>query len=220
MNLDYNKKYILENDAVLIRPLELADKDLLLEYSINEPEIWRFNANGGGGKENLDKYILTAIEQHKNKREYPFIVFDKLNNKYIGSTRFYNISNEFKRLEIGSTWYGEEFQGTGVNKNCKYLLLEFAFDYLQMERVGFAANAKNERSINAMKSIGCSVEGILRHFSRDADGNVTDVITLSILKKEWEQDLKGKLKQQIKSQASPVGPGQKRKTPTPPGTGA
>jgi len=90
----------------------------------------------------------------------------------------------------------EEFQGTGLNKNCKYLLLEFAFDKLQMIRVGFGANSKNERSIHAMKSIGCKVEGILREYSKDADGNITDTIKLSILKKERDESVKMNLKKQ------------------------
>ena len=197
MNLAVTEKYILENESVLLRPLELSDKELLIEYAINEPEIWRFNINGGNGKENFEKYFSTALKQLNDGKEYPFIVFDKKNNKYVGSTRFYEISNEFKRLDLGYTWYGKKSQGTGINKHCKYLLLEFAFDRLQMLRVGFSANSKNERSINAMKSIGCTVEGILRQYSRDADGNVTDSIKLSILKNEWNESVKMKLKKQI-----------------------
>src|SRR5690606_7488159 len=122
--------------------------------------------------------------------EYPFIVFDKQFKKYAGATRFYEISNELSRLDLGYTWYGKAFRGTGLNKNCKYLLLELAFDQLDARRVGISANAKNERSINAMKSIGCTVEGVLREYGRDAEGNVMDSIRLSILKSEWEDSVK------------------------------
>ncbi len=198
MNLDFKENYILENESVLLRPLIHSDKELLIDYAINEPEIWRYNINGGNGKENFNNYFATAIKQFNDEKEYPFIVFDKKKNTCAGSTRFYEISNEFKKLDIGYTWYGKEFQGTGINKHCKYLLLEFAFDKLQMLRVGFGANSKNERSINAMKSIGCTVEGVLRQFGRDAEGNVIDVIKLSILKNEWDESVKMKLKQRIK----------------------
>jgi RimJ/RimL family protein N-acetyltransferase len=202
MNLDFTEKYILEDDFVLLRPLEFSDKELLMEFAINEPEIWRFNINGGNGKKKFEIYFATAMKQFADKKEYPFIVFDKRNNRYIGSTRFYEISNEFKRLDLGYTWYGKKYQGTGINKHCKYLLLEFAFDKLEMLRVGFGANSKNERSINAMKSIGCSVEGILRQYSKDADGNIIDAIKLSILKSEWDESVKMNLKKQIEKFAS------------------
>ncbi|KFF02819.1 GNAT family N-acetyltransferase [Chryseobacterium luteum] len=201
MNFDFTEKYILENDCVLLRPLEVSDKEKLINFAINEPELWKFNINGGNGQENFDTYFDTAVKLFKEKNHYPFIIFDKRNNEYVGMTRLYEISNEFKRLDIGFTWYGKKFQGTGLNKNCKYLLLEFAFDKLQMIRVGFGANSKNERSINAMKSIGCKVEGILRQFSKDADGKIIDAIKLSILKDEWEENVKNNLKEQIEKYA-------------------
>lgn len=109
---------------------------------------------------------------------------------------------EVKTLEIGYTWYGKKYQGTGINKNCKYLLLEFAFEKLQMERVAFGANSKNERSINAMKSIGCVVEGILRNCSTDANGERIDAVKLSIIKNEWFENVKNKLETKLTNFAS------------------
>ncbi|RZJ81652.1 MAG: N-acetyltransferase [Flavobacterium sp.] len=199
MNFNFTEEYILENEYVLLRPLTAADKKLIINFGINEPEIWRFNVNGGNGKENFEIYFDTALRLFNEKNHYPFIVFDKRSKQYIGMTRFYDISNEFSRLEIGYTWYGKKFQGTGINKMCKFLLLEFAFEKLGAIRVGFGANSKNERSINAMKSIGCKVEGVLRNYSKDADGNVIDSIKLSILKNEWDESVKEALKKQIEN---------------------
>ncbi|MFK7050076.1 MULTISPECIES: GNAT family N-acetyltransferase [Flavobacterium] len=199
MSIDFTKKYILENDFVILRPLEMLDKTVLKKYAVNEPEIWKYNINGGNGEENFERYFNNAMQQFEEKKDYPFIVFDKKSNQYAGMTRFYDISNEFKRLDIGFTWYGKAFQGTGLNKNCKYLLLELAFDNLRMIRVGFAANSKNERSINAMKSIGCKEEGVLRNYSKDADGNIIDAIKLSILKEEWDEDVKFNLRKKIQN---------------------
>jgi RimJ/RimL family protein N-acetyltransferase len=202
MNFNFKENYILENETVRLRPLEVSDFDLLLEYSINEPDIWSFNSNGANGVEKLEKYIANAIKQREDGKEYPFIVFDKISGKYVGSTRFYAIFLEVKTIEIGYTWYGKKHQGTGINKNCKYLLLEFAFEKLQMERVAFAANSKNERSINAMKSIGCVVEGVLRNCSTDANGERIDAVKLSIIKNEWFENVKNKLETKLAGFAS------------------
>jgi RimJ/RimL family protein N-acetyltransferase len=194
MNFNFDEDYILEDEIVRLRPLETADVEQLLEYSISEPDIWEFNAGGADGPENLKMYIDKAVSQRENEKEYPFIVFDKRTNKYIGSTRFYNIDFERKIIEVGFTWYGKSFQGTGINKNCKYLLFDFAFRQLNMERIGLGANSKNERSINAMKSVGCSVEGILRSRGYDANGERIDSIVLSILRSEWDNEWQDKLK--------------------------
>ena len=90
--------------------------------------------------------------------------------------------------------YGKRFQGTGLNKHCKYLLLEFAFEQLNMERVEFRADNQNLRSIAAMKSIGCTQEGVLRSNTYKSDGTRRDSIVLSILKEEWYQYIKSDLK--------------------------
>lgn len=197
MNFNFKEEYILENDVVRLQPLQASDYENLVSFSINEPELWSFNSNGPDSPENLKRYIEKALSQKEKLVEYPFLVFDKLTNKVAGSTRFYNINLEAKHLEIGFTWYGKEFQGTKLNKNCKYLLLEFTFEKMHLERVGFRANNLNQRSINAMKSIGCIEEGILRNFNTDAKGNRIDAIVLSIIKEEWFDSIKQNLKNRI-----------------------
>ena len=131
------------------------------------------------------------------KREYTFIVYDKLKNAFAGSTRFYDIQPAYKTLQLGYTWYGKEFQGTGLNKNCKYLLLQFAFEKWKMERVEFRADNDNHKSIAAIKSIGCKVDGILRSNMPKPTIGRRDSIVLSILKSEWESEVKQLLKSKL-----------------------
>lgn len=195
IKFDYKTGYILEDKDVLLRPLKSDDFKHLLNFSINEPDIWEFNIGGANGEENLLKYIDNAFHQRQCEKQYPFVIFDKRTNEYIGSTRFYNINLEMKNIEIGYTWYGKKYQGTGINKNCKYLMFDFAFDKLEIERIGLAANSKNLRSINAMKGVGCTEEGILRSCSFDQNGNRIDAIVLSILKNEWNETWKTRLKE-------------------------
>ncbi|MNH34817.1 hypothetical protein D3C79_954410 [compost metagenome] len=99
---------------------------------------------------------------------------------------------------MGYTWYGKDLQGTGLNKQCKLLLLEFAFDKLGVERVEFRADNNNTRSIAAMKSIGCTVEGVLRSHMPDSFGGRRDSIGLSILRNEWENGVKENLKSKLR----------------------
>jgi len=191
------KDYTLENDFVLLRPLTINDFDNLLPFSLNEPELWKYSLLQGGGADNLRNYLQLAVAAREAEKEYPFIVFDKRSGTYAGSTRFYDIQLFHKSLQLGFTWYGKVFQGTGLNKNCKYLLLEFAFEQIGMERVEFRADNNNLRSIAAMKSIGCTVEGVLRSNNTKHDGSRRDSIVLSILKNEWEGGVKSRLKQRL-----------------------
>ena len=198
MNLTFPQNVILEDETVLLRPLQLNDVDSLLEISINEPETWKYSLVGADGKENLINYIQSAIKSKEDQKEFPFIVFDKKSQKYAGSTRFYDINFEFKTLQLGYTWYGSAFRGTGLNKHCKFLLLQFAFETLGMERVEFRADNNNERSIAAMKSIGCKVEGVLRSNMPTREGNIRrDSIVLSILNNEWFSEVKENLMKKL-----------------------
>ncbi|SEO80678.1 Protein N-acetyltransferase, RimJ/RimL family [Flavobacterium sp. CF108] len=197
-NFNFTDNIILEDDLVLLRPIQESDIENLLEISINEPETWKYSLVGAEGKDNLIHYIQLAIKEREKQKEFPFIVFDKKSQKYAGSTRFYDINLDFKTLQLGYTWYGSAFRGTGLNKHCKFLLLQFAFETLGMERVEFRADNNNERSIAAMKSIGCKVEGVLRSNMPTRDGNVRrDSIVLSILRNEWFAEVKENLKRKL-----------------------
>lgn len=193
-----NPNLILEDEFVLLRPLQETDVAHLLPFSINEPELWKFSLVRANGKENLEHYIQIAIKARENGAEFPFIVYDKRTGNYAGSTRFYDINYGFKTIQLGYTWYGKDFQGTGLNKHCKYLLLTYAFEILGMERVEFRADNDNERSEAAMLSIGCTVDGILRSNMPTFESEARrDSIVLSILREEWFEVVKEYLKKKL-----------------------
>jgi RimJ/RimL family protein N-acetyltransferase len=196
MKFNWEENYLLENDRVLLRPLKSSDFEYLKIFSVNEPDLWTYSLIPANGEENLQKYMDYALQQKEKCDSYPFIVWDKQMEAYAGSTRFYDIQVKHSSLQLGYTWYGKDFQGTGLNKNCKYLLLSLAFDTLEMERVEFRADAKNDRSIAAMKSIGCTPEGILRSNCASPNGR-RDSIVLSILRKEWFASVKQNLKSKL-----------------------
>lgn len=196
---NFLQEYILENDRVRLRPLHHKDLDLLLPFSEQEPEIWNYSLQPANGLENLKTYIDAAIFGRKQETAYTFLVFDKRTQQIAGSTRFYDFQKNHNTVQLGYTWYGKEFQGTGINKQCKMLMLLFAFETLELDRVEFRADAKNERSIAAMKSIGCTVEGILRNNCAAPNGR-RDSIVLSILKDEWFGGVKENLKSKIEKE--------------------
>lgn len=197
----FDNNLTLENDRVLLRPLLLEDKVHLLPFSINEPQLWFYSLMQADSEENLSKYLIFALKEKEAGVSYPFIVFDKKYNEYAGSTRFYDFQPQHKTVQLGYTWYGKKFQGTGLNKQCKFLMLNYAFEELKLERVELRADATNERSIAAMKSVGCTVEGILRNH-KSSPTKRRDSIVLSILKDEWSGNVKDQLLDKIAQESS------------------
>lgn len=196
MNFSCENVYILENEVVSLRPLTSSDLLELEPYAEFEPELWTYSMISAA-KIGMNEYISLAMDARANLREYPFIVYDKRSGKSAGSTRFYDIQMANASVQLGFTWYGKEFQGTGLNRHCKFLMLQFAFETMGMHRVEFRADARNARSIAAMKGIGCTVEGILRSNGYCDDGTRRDSIILSILQSEWHSTVKESLEKKL-----------------------
>lgn len=189
----FSHNIILENERILLRPIEESDFENLIPFSLQEPDIWKYGLLTAAGEDNLRNYLKLAVNNRNEKKEYPFIVFDKKAKAYAGSTRFYDIQQSFLSVQLGYTWYGKDFQRTGLNRHCKLLILSFAFEEWGMERVEFRAHAQNYKSIEAMKAIGCVMEGTLRSHMPTISGERRDSVVLSILKNEWLAGVKEKL---------------------------
>ena len=199
LNFDYSKDYILEDQQVKLSPLKIEHVENLLDIS-NESDLWTYFLEKGNGRKNLTKYIRSTINNRKLEKEYPFIIFDKNEKEYAGTTWFYDYLKDLKSIKLGHTWIGEKFRGIGLNKHCKYLLFEFAFEELEVERIGFGAHIENKSSIAALKSVGCKEEGVLRNIIPALDSKERrDIILLSILKNEWFNYTKPNLKNRLKT---------------------
>src|SRR4030095_4835241 len=139
----FELKQGLENERVLLRSIREDDFEHLLPFSLNEPDIWKYGLVTAAGPDNLRNYLKEAVKNLNDKKEYPFIVFDKKYNRYAGSTRFYDIQQVYSYTQLGFTWYGQEFQRSGLNRHCKLLLLSFVFEEWELERLEFRAHAGN-----------------------------------------------------------------------------
>ena len=186
MNFDISKNIILENDRSLLRPLVAEDIQHLLPIATKDKDLMDFSPSEIHQPELIQAYLDTALTAKANGIRYPFIIFDKRNNQFAGSTSFGNMSNKNSRLEIGWTWIGKEFQRTGLNRNNKFLMLSYAFEKLDCLRVELKTDTRNIQSRTAMKKIGATEEGILRSHTVMSDGYRRDTIYYSILKNEWE----------------------------------
>lgn len=196
MIFDTQQEVILEDRRVRLVPLKLDHLPLMQAFAKAEPQLWDFSTIRPNTEEAMENYVRKALKDRESGDSYPFAVFDKQFDAWAGSTRFYDIQIANDSLQLGYTWYGKQFQRTGLNQHCKYLLLSYAFDTLGAHRVEFRADANNERSIAAMKRIGCTVEGILRANSSSWYGR-RDSIVLSILAPEWRSEVQQHLKQLI-----------------------
>ena len=81
------------------------------------------------------EWIEGRLADQAAGQRLPFAVIYRPDGNFAGSTGYASISRKHHTLEIAS-WYGLEYQRTGVNTECKYLLLKHAFEELGALRVG------------------------------------------------------------------------------------
>jgi len=133
----------------------------------------------------MEAYVEEAIAERERGISIPFAIVSKQESRVIGCTRYGAISRAHKRLEIGWTWIGVPWQRTGVNSECKLLLMTHAFEELGCKRLELKTDARNQQSRNAILRIGAKEEGILRSHMISFDGRVRDTVYFSILDSEW-----------------------------------
>lgn len=185
MNFNFKNEIVLENSRVKIEPLKEFHLEYLLPIALNHPSLLKYSPSVFGSEANLVLYIEDALNARSKEKRYPFVIFDNDSNRFIGSTSFGNVSNHDQRLEIGWTWIDKKTHGTGLNKQCKFLLLQYIFEVLKFERVELKTDARNLQSRRAIEKIGGKFEGELRSHTLMLDGHRRDTVYYSILKDEW-----------------------------------
>ena len=174
----------LQGQFVKLVPLTLEHRDALVSAA-SDGKLWDLWFTSVPNEERVDDYLTMAFEQQSLGRALPFAVIDKNTDEVIGSTRFCNIDSKNRRLEIGYTWYAKRFQRTGVNTECKKLLLSYAFETLNVIAVEFRTHWHNQASRNAIARLGAKQDGVLRNHQIMADGCVRDTVVFSIIDGEW-----------------------------------
>ena len=103
----------------------------------------------------------------------------------IGSSSYCHLDPPNRRVEIGYTWYRQSVRRTGVNSECKLLMLGHAFNELSCMAVEFRTHFFNSTSRAAIERLGAKQDGILRSHQLLPDGSRRDTVVYSILDVEW-----------------------------------
>ncbi|KEK11810.1 GNAT family acetyltransferase [Lysinibacillus sphaericus] len=176
----------LENSIVKLKPLELNDLSGILEAA-SYPEIWSHMSTTIEKTVDVNNFVENALLMRRNKTEFPFVIVDKKTGEIIGSTRFMDIDDTHQRVEIGTTWLTPAYWRTAINTNCKYLLLQYCFETLHLQRVQIKTDHENSQSQKAIERIGATKEGVLRNHMIRKDGTTRHTVMYSITLEEWPQ---------------------------------
>ena len=169
---------------IQLRPLCIEDAKALV-LAAADGELWNLPFTVVPSIETVDDYIRTALEGLVSGSVIPFVTCLRETQQVIGSTRFWKVDRKNRKLEIGSTWLSESWQGTFVNTEAKYLMLRFAFEELSCVRVQFTTDETNPKSRTAILRLGAKEEGVIRHERIMPNGRKRNSVRYSIIYDEW-----------------------------------
>ena len=177
---------VLEGHGVRLEPLREAHAADLLTASRGE-SVWRYLTVPQPHDEAGMRAVVVAAVADPARLAWAVVV----DGRAVGSTSYLDIDPAVSGVEIGWTWYARDVWATHVNPACKLLLLEHAFDRLEVARVTLKLDALNTRSFRAVERLGARYDGTLRHHRLRADGSVRDSAFFSILAAEWPDVRRG-----------------------------
>jgi RimJ/RimL family protein N-acetyltransferase len=174
----------LKGKTVTLKPLQRGHASALVDAA-TDGQLWDLWFTSIPTHDSVDAYIDLALTEKAQGRALPFVVVDNLSQKIIGTTRFCHADCANKRVEIGYTWYSKSYQKTIVNTECKYLLLNHAFEKLSTIAVEFRTHWYNHASRTAIARLGAKQDGVIRNDQIMADGSYRDTVVFSVINHEW-----------------------------------
>lgn len=182
----YDLTVTLTYGDVTLRPLLVSDSGLLWE--LYEPELFEFMLNNIESEKQLEQWLDAGIHQmNVAGTAIAFVVENTETKEIMGTTRIYGMDETNYSCEIGSTFYGKQYQRTHVNTTCKYLLLKYCFEQMGIIRVQFKTDELNLSSQRAIERIGGVKEGILRNERIRSNASVRNAVVYSIIESEWSE---------------------------------
>lgn len=177
----------LTGRLVRLEPLALEHAPNLYRSS-RDPSLWTWKPVGR--PETLSQatdLVASVVAQAAEGVCLPFAIVRLADGRAVGETRYHSFHRHDRNLEIGWTWIAPEVQRTGVNTECKYLLLRHAFEVMGAVRVQFRTHHLNTVSQRALERIGAVREGVLRRHMLMPDGSWRDSVYFSVLDGEWPE---------------------------------
>lgn len=156
-----------------------------LREAARDGELWSLWYTGVASPDSMQAYVDTALKMREEQGAMPFVVRRKSDGRIVGSTRYFNLDEKNRRVEIGHTWYSRSVQRSGINTEAKLLLLTHAFEVLRCIAVEFRTHFFNFASREAIARLGARQDGILRNHQISPNGTLRDTVVFSIIESEW-----------------------------------
>ncbi len=172
----------LEGEKIYLTPKGIESAELFTRW-LNDMEVTDYIGRTSGLITlEMEKEFL----QKENADERVFHIVEKSTNKLIGATGIHKIDNINRKATLGIFIGEEEARGKGYGTEIIKLLLDFGFNFLNLNNIDLSVISFNERAIKCYLNAGFKEYG-RRRKAIFLDGEYYDVIYMDILKEEFKE---------------------------------
>lgn len=151
----------------------------------SDKDVWTWYTEDLTDPDALESWMMKRLEETERGEKMTYTVQLNETGEVIGATSYGHIDWVEGGIEIGWTWLGKKYIGSGINKHMKFLMLQHAFEIMNIERLELRTDELNIRSRRAMEKIGAQYDGTLRNHRATQGGRRRNTVVYSIIKSEW-----------------------------------
>jgi RimJ/RimL family protein N-acetyltransferase len=164
-----------------LRPISLADAETFVRW-FNDPDVSQY----------LGRDLPMSLEEEKKWIESRagdaanmiLVMVHREQQRAIGTVGLHGISGQNRKAVFGIQIGEKEFWNQGLGLEATELMLDVAFDRLNLNRVELEVYETNPRAIKVYDRAGFRAEGVARQ-GRWIRGRYVDVRRMAVLAEEW-----------------------------------
>ena len=178
---------MLQSDSIRLRPLSVTDIDSIMLW-INDQEINKFIARVLPLSKEAELDWLNSLTGSKTDIVFGIYHVEDENETLIGTCGLHHIDWINRNATLGIAIGIKSYWGKKCGMRALSLLIQYAFDQLNLHRLSSSAFDENERSINLQEKCGLVVEGRRRGaFYRH--GKYYDEVLFGLLRVDYAKSL-------------------------------
>lgn len=172
-----------ETERLLIRAPRPGDAPPIhaaIQESLAHLSPWMPWATPDETVENLESFLRQSAARFLLREDLPLMLWRKSDGMYVGGSGLHRMDWSVPCFEIGY-WVRVSLEGQGYITEAVNGITQFAFNQLSAERLEIRCDSRNTRSASVAQRAGYTLEGTLRHDSRDPQGNLRNTFIFSKL---------------------------------------
>lgn len=173
---------VLVGREARLEPLEERHAAGMLAAATPETFSWLFIGVEPWTVEGFEVYVRKLLS---DPNRVALAVIEQATGRVVGSSSYLGIRPKDQAAEIGTTWISPGCRGTRVNPEIKFLMLRHAFEVLKAQRIFLRVDARNARSLAAVRKLGAVEEGVMRRDSINRHGVCRDMVVFGIIPEDW-----------------------------------